>query len=385
MEQSEQSVCAAIAMAAVEHSPLCQEDNLCRQVGRITRDAIPRLYSLNRTDFYLEILALFALLLCYFKEKLGGARTGGLLLLFLLALDLTLQMMSIETTGGILPTVRVLKDSNCLNQLQGEGRAAQETLVKLENDLDTVIGLGYAELISGALAAIGDLKDMYDESRGRGMDPIQRSIFLFLPAVADVLLAALDFFVYTSSARDESVDLRQSLIQRSNRWCVRVTDDCAPIAEEDAVRRGGAPPAEAAYEAFTISVLIAAPVVVVLYILCAVVLHRRKKAASKAKGSTHIKLPLPLSKQSSQDAPKSGPSKEGLPSQSRSEQLRQELAKERAENERLREELGKERAENERLRKQIEVAKKGAENERLRKERLRKDNVRVSPAPIHHV
>jgi hypothetical protein len=124
------SVCAAIALAAIEHSTLCQDQALCKDVGFITRDNINLLYAINLADLCLEGYSAAVLLLLIF----GGARRRlttalGFILLAMLVVDVALENMAIYTAKSIHPTVKVLKNSDCLNQLLADGRTQQETLI----------------------------------------------------------------------------------------------------------------------------------------------------------------------------------------------------------------------------------------------------------------
>ena len=55
------------------------------------------------------------------------------------------------------------------------------------------------------------------------MGSIERAIFLFLPAALDIVFAALDFFIFTSSAHEDNVLLRQTILERDDIWCVTVS------------------------------------------------------------------------------------------------------------------------------------------------------------------
>jgi len=261
------SVCAAIALAAIEHSTLCQDSPLCKDVGFISRDDINLLYAANLADLVLEFFSTAALLLLAFPKTLGGARTGGPMLLVMLVADVALEFVVINTANRILPIITVLKDSDCLNQLLADGRTQQETLVKLEEDLEAVATLGYTELGAAAVASAGDLKDMWDEYHGKGMGSIQRMFFLFLPAVMDVLLAALDFFIFTVSAQADNEAIRESIVNRGSMWCVTITDECVTIAENEATRLGIDRPIYNGHTGLWIGFVSAVPAISVLYFM----------------------------------------------------------------------------------------------------------------------
>ena len=189
------------------------------------------------------------------------------MLLVMLVADLALEFVVINTANRIHPTITVLKDSDCLNQLLADGRTQQETLVKLESDLEAVATLGYIELGAAAAATAADLKDMWDVYHGNGMGSIQRMLFLFLPAVMDVLLAALDFFIFTASAQADSEAVRESIVNRSSVWCVTITDECVTIAENEATRLRIGRPVDNLHAGLWIAFASAVPAISILYVM----------------------------------------------------------------------------------------------------------------------
>ena len=76
------------------------------------------------------------------------------------------------------------------------------------------------------------------------MGQAQRMFLIFLPAVTDVILTALDFLIFTASAHADNVAVRESIVKRGsivNRtsvWCVTITDERVTIAENEATRLG---------------------------------------------------------------------------------------------------------------------------------------------------
>ena len=270
------SVCAAIALAAIEHSTLCQDQALCKDVGFITRDNINLLYAVNLADLCLEGYSAAVLLLLIFPCRFGGARRRltkalGFILLAMLVVDVVLENMAIHTAKSIQPTVKVLKNSDCLNQLLADGRTQQETLIKLESHLETIVKLGYAQLGVAAAATAGELKELWDANHGNGMGPTQRMFFIFVPAVTDVILAALDFLIFTASAHADNVAVRESIVNRGsivNRtsvWCVTITDECVTIAENEATRLGIDRPLDNPHLGLWVSVASVVPVISFLF------------------------------------------------------------------------------------------------------------------------
>ena len=269
------SICEAVALAAVEHSPLCQANSLCPQVGEMTRNSISYLYAVNLMDLVLEVFSIGPLLLCIFTpkfkdQKYNGRRVGSHLLFVMLFTDIILEILSISTASQIYPTVKVLKESSCLDRLQTDGRTLQETLVKLESDLESIVALGIIELLTGVVAAAGDLKEIYDEIYGlKRLTVLQRITFLFVPAGIDLLLAVLDFSIFTTSAAADNAQIRKTIINhRQNRtavWCVTVQDACLPIVEEDAARLGASRPGEVSYTGLIVLFSFAVPLLSLLY------------------------------------------------------------------------------------------------------------------------
>ena len=189
------------------------------------------------------------------------------MLLAMLVADVALEFVVINTANRIHPTITVLKDSDCLNQLLADGRTQQETLVKLKSDLEAVATLGYIELGAAAAATAADLKDMWDVYHGKEMGSMHRLVCLFLPAVLDVLLAALDFFIFTASAQADSEAVRESIVNRSSVWCVTITDECVTIAENEATRLGIDRPVDNRHTGLWIAFASAVPAISILYVM----------------------------------------------------------------------------------------------------------------------
>jgi hypothetical protein len=243
-------------------------------VGFITRDNINLLYAVNLADLFLEGYSAAVLLLLIFPCRFGGARwTTALsfILLVMLVVDVALETKAIYTAMSIHPTVNVLKNSDCLNQLLADGRTQQETLIKLESDLETIEKLGYAQLGVAGLATAGDLKELWDKHHGKGMGQAGLMLFIFLPAVTDVILAALDFLIFTASAHADNVAVRESIVKRGsivNRtsvWCVTITDECVAIAENEATRLGIDRPLDNRHLGLWVSVASVVPVIAILF------------------------------------------------------------------------------------------------------------------------
>ena len=125
--------------------------------------------------------------------------------------------------------------------------------MKLESDLESVVTLGWVELGAAGFAAIGDLNDMWDEIHGKGMKRGKRALVLFLPAITDVLLAALDFFIFTTSAAADNDKIRQSIVARAAEWCITVQDECVVIIDEEAARVGDSRLGKASYDGLIIA------------------------------------------------------------------------------------------------------------------------------------
>ena len=91
------SICEAVALAAVEHSSLCQANSLCPQVGEMTRNSISYLYAVNLMDLVLEVFSIGPLLLCIFGlikfkgQKYNGRGVGSHLLFVMLFTDIRTQ------------------------------------------------------------------------------------------------------------------------------------------------------------------------------------------------------------------------------------------------------------------------------------------------------
>ena len=267
---------------------------MCKQVGFTSRDDINLLYAANLADLVLEFFSTAALLLLAFPKTLGGARTGGPMLLAMLVADVALEFVVINTANRIHPTITVLKDSDCLNQLLADGRTQQETLVKLESDLEAVATLGYIELGAAAAATAADLKDMWDVYHGKGMGSIQRMLFLFLPAVMDVLLAALDFFIFTASAQADSEAVRESIVNRSSVWCVTITDECVTIAENEATRLGIDRPVDNRHTGLWIAFASAVPAISILYVMYMFASERARETNPNQRRQSRRTLELEL-------------------------------------------------------------------------------------------
>jgi len=239
-------------------------------VGFITRDNINLLYAVNLADLCLEGYSAAVLLLLIFPCRFGGARRRltkalGFILLVMLVVDVALETKAIYTAMSIHPTVNVLKNSDCLNQLLADGRTQQETLIKLESDLETIVKLGYAQLGVAATATAGDLKELWDANHGEGMGEAQRMLFIFLPAVTDVILAALDFLIFTASAHADNMAVRESIVNRTSVWCVTITDECVTIAKNEATRLGIDRPLDNRHLELWVSVASVVPVITILF------------------------------------------------------------------------------------------------------------------------
>jgi len=230
-------------MAAVEHSSLCRDTELCMKVSKMSRVEISQLHAINLLDVILESVSAVALVLCVW-ETVGGARTGGPLLGLFLVADVALEIIAISYATSIQPTIDLILSSGCLDLLQADGLSTRDILSEIGSDLNNVVSMGVAELVVAGLAILTDLYEQYREhvARSEKMTDINRFFFLFLPAIADVILAYFDFFVFTTSANDDAKLLRRSILSNigpPTTWCVGLTDACEPIIEEDADRFGG--------------------------------------------------------------------------------------------------------------------------------------------------
>jgi len=235
-------------MATVEHSFLCRDTELCMKVAKMSREDISQLHAINLLDVVLESVSSLALVLCVF-EKLGGGRTGGPLLGLFLVADVALELVAISYATSIQPTIDLILSSECLDVNQADGLGTRDILNNIHSDLSNVVSMGIAELAVAAVAILTDLYEQYREhvARSEKMTDFNRFFWLFLPAIADVILAYFDFFIFTTSANNDAKLLRRSILSNigpPTTWCVGLTDACVPIIEEDADRFGGQRPRE---------------------------------------------------------------------------------------------------------------------------------------------
>jgi len=235
-------------MAAVEHSSLCRDTELCMKVSKMSRVEISQLHAINLLDVILESVSAVALVLCVW-ETVGGARTGGPLLGLFLVADVALEIIAISYATSIQPTIDLILSSGCLDLLQADGLSTRDILSEIGSDLNNVVSMGVAELVVAGLAILTDLYEQYREhvARSEKMTDFNRFFWLFLPAIADVILAYFDFFIFTTSANNDAKLLRRSILSNigpPTTWCVGLTDACVPIIEEDADRFGGQRPRE---------------------------------------------------------------------------------------------------------------------------------------------
>ena len=77
---------------------------------------------------------------------------------------------------------------------------------------------GYAELLVAVWAGAGDTYDQYrlhvmkdDEAIAQGVSDTKRFFYVFLPAFADIGLAFLDYFVFTTQADADAASLWEAI------------------------------------------------------------------------------------------------------------------------------------------------------------------------------
>jgi len=269
------SVCTALSMATVEHSFLCRDTELCMKVAKMSREDISQLHAINLLDVVLESASSLALVLCVF-EKLGGGRTGGPLLGLFLVADVTLEIVAISYATNIQPTIDLILSFECLDVNQADGLGTRDILNNIRSDLSNVVSMGIAELAVAAVAFTYDLYEQYmlqyrlNVVRSEKMTDFYRFFCLFLPAIADVILAYFDFFIFTTSANNDAKLLRRSILSNigpPTTWCVGLTDACVPIIEDDAGRFGGQRPGESNYTAMLIVFSVCLGLVVAAYLV----------------------------------------------------------------------------------------------------------------------
>ena len=98
-------------------------------------------------------------------------------------------------------------------------------------------------------------------------------------------LSSMDFFIFTSSASTEAVELRQSIVARDAAWCVTIATDCVPIADEEAMRLNGERPAEANYSPMSIGWGVSLIILVPLYVMGAMYIKGRSSESVQSRGS----------------------------------------------------------------------------------------------------
>ena len=284
----------AIAMAAVEHSFLCQESTTCKEVAKMTRWDIPLLHTLNLLDVILESISLIALLL-WKVEFLGQGKTGGPLLLGTLIVDFALECIALNIALNAQPTVRELKNSGCTDQVDADGSNMQETLINLENMLEDIVRVGYGELFLAVVAFAGDLHEQYrihvmDDAYVQDLGDLKRIFFIFIPSVSDIALAVLDYFIFTTQAEADSERLRASIVSSvgtPTTWCLSLADDCLPIIEEDADRFNGRRPQDLNMADFLIPFLVSLVLLTLIYF--GTVLYLKRTSLCKRLGPTNSK------------------------------------------------------------------------------------------------
>jgi hypothetical protein len=81
----------------------------------------------------------------------------------------------------------------------------------------------------------------------------------------DVILAALDFLIFTASAHADNMAVRESIVNRTSVWCVTITDECVTIAKNEATRLGIDRPLDNRHLELWVSVASVVPVITILF------------------------------------------------------------------------------------------------------------------------
>ena len=222
-------VCQSIADSILARSAAGETNGMWRTTTTRDVDALKGdvdvLYVINLLDFVIEICGLLFLVLGLFRRR--SAKVGMVLLAFLLVTDVVLQFYSIAIARRSGPIVDVLVSSDCMRK-----SSEYNTVVGLSGELNQIFIIGLAELAVALIAFVADAVGLfYNQGEDSLKKRVKDTAVVISFALLDLMLASLDFFLFSATAKEESDQLVQSLAERSGAWCVVPTDDAVAFFE----------------------------------------------------------------------------------------------------------------------------------------------------------
>ena len=139
---------------------------------------------------------------------MSGAVIQHVTLVILLIVDIVLESLAIEAAKRILPTATKVLDARCFELLQEPPE--RDSLLALKSVCLSIVNIGVVQLLLAVFATLGSVRDLFDLGNMREDDEkpgrlvAVNSSFIFVPAALDILLAALDFAIFTQQARAET-------------------------------------------------------------------------------------------------------------------------------------------------------------------------------------
>ena len=128
--------------------------------------------------------------------------------MLILVADVVLESLAIDAASRMKPTATKVLEAGCFKLLQEPPE--RDSLLALESDCDAIVLIGVVQLLLAVFATLGSVRDLFDLGNMREDDEkpgrlvAVNSSFIFVPAALDILLAALDFAIFTQQARAET-------------------------------------------------------------------------------------------------------------------------------------------------------------------------------------
>ena len=236
--------CRSVADTTVPHrenSPYC--DAGCRSYFALGTD-VNLLYEVNLLDFVVEFMSLILLMLSSYALVMAARDEEGnkgkiffkvcaSLMFLLLIVDLALQAIALETAQRAEPLAAEMKE--CVNTARNvENR---DTLVALTEGMSIIINLGLGELVIGVCSLVAASLKIFGLGCGTvcGIEDMERNAFIveFATSFINCILTAVEFFILTRIAKEDSDALRLSIRARDD-WCITLSDECTDMVREAA-------------------------------------------------------------------------------------------------------------------------------------------------------
>jgi len=208
--------------AIASDNPQCNDD--CQKAHDL-KFSISRLRNVNLVDVIIEIVTFLALCITagfIFKDHKVGTIITSIVFLIIVILDFGLQAAALALASSAYSAIELPYNNFCISSITG--RRLERFQSNLRANLETVLWLGYIEIVLALLETTVEIGALLLETRGSSSAPSKMQKWLWIVqavlASFNIVASVVDYTKFTRESYSDAQQILTSLQSRDTAWCI---------------------------------------------------------------------------------------------------------------------------------------------------------------------